>query len=152
MIEETGQVVEVHGEFAWVEHERTSSCGSCSVRKGCGTSAIAKVLGQRRVRLRVLNRIDAQIGDQVVVGIEEQGLLRSSLAVYAVPLLGLFAGALAGWLLGTSVFSLQSDGLSIAGSVIGFVVALLWLRRFSRHKEQDSGYQPVALRRHIRSG
>ncbi len=152
MIEETGQVVEVQGEFAWVEHERTSTCGSCSVRKGCGTSAIAKVLGQRRVRLRVLNRINAQIGDQVVVGIEEQGLLRSSLAVYAVPLLGLFAGALAGWLLGTSVFSLQSDGLSIAGSVIGFVVALLWLRRFSRHKEQDSGYQPVALRRHIRSG
>ena len=90
MIEENGQVVEVQGEFAWVEHERTSTCGSCSVRKGCGTSAIARVLGQRRVRLRVLNRINAAVGDQVVVGIAEQGLLRGSLAVYAMPLLGLF--------------------------------------------------------------
>ena len=152
MIEETGQVVEVRGEFAWVEHERSSTCGSCSVRQGCGTSAIARVLGQRRMRLRVLNRINAHVGDQVVVGIAEQGLLRGSLAVYAMPLLGLFAGALAGWLLGTSVFGLQSDGLSIAGSVIGFAAALFWLRRFSRRKEQDTGYQPVALRRHISTG
>ena len=57
MIEEQGQIVDVQGEFAWIESERTSTCGSCAVRKGCGTSAIAKVLGQRRVRLRVLNRI-----------------------------------------------------------------------------------------------
>jgi sigma-E factor negative regulatory protein RseC len=152
MIEESGQVVEVQGEFAWVEHERTSTCGSCSVRKGCGTSAIARVLGQRRVRLRVLNRINAAVGDQVVVGIAEQGLLRGSLAVYAMPLLGLFAGALAGWLLGTSVFELQSDGLSIAGAVLGFAGAMLWLRRFSRHSEQDETYQPVALRKHISTG
>ena len=152
MIEETGQVVEVQGEFTWVEHERTSTCGSCSVRKGCGTSAIAKMLGQRRVRLRVLNQINAHVGDQVVVGIAEQGLLRGSLAVYAMPLLGLFAGALAGRFLGTSVFALQSDGLSIAGAVTGFVAALFWLRGFSRRKEQDASYQPVALRRHISTG
>jgi len=152
MIEETGQVVEVQGEFAWIEHERSNTCGSCSVRKGCGTSAIARVLGQRRVRLRVLNHINAHVGDQVVVGIAEQGLLRGSLAVYAMPLLGLFAGALAGRFLGTSLFALQSDGLSIAGAVTGFAAALFWLRRFSRRKQQDASYQPVALRRHISTG
>jgi sigma-E factor negative regulatory protein RseC len=152
MIEETGQVVEVQGEFAWIEHERSNTCGSCSVRKGCGTSAIARVLGQRRVRLRVLNHINAHVGDQVVVGIAEQGLLRGSLAVYAMPLLGLFAGALAGRFFGTSVFALQSDGLSIAGAGIGFAAALFWLRRFSRRKQQDASYQPVALRRHISTG
>ena len=74
MIEEQGEVVEVQGEFAWIESERTTTCGSCAVRKGCGTSAIAKVLGQRRVRLRVLNRIDARVGDRVVIGIAESGL------------------------------------------------------------------------------
>jgi sigma-E factor negative regulatory protein RseC len=99
MIEETGQVVDVEGEFAWVESERSSTCGSCAVRQGCGTGAIARVLGRRRVRLRVLNRIGARTGDYVVIGVPGSGLVRGSLAVYAVPLSGLFAGALAGYAL-----------------------------------------------------
>lgn len=152
MIEEQGQVVEVQGEFAWIEGERTTTCGSCAVRKGCGTSAIAKVLGQRRVRLRVLNRINARVGDHVVIGIAESGLLHGSLAVYAVPLLGLFAGALAGQLLGNMVSAMPSDFFAIAGALGGFVTALAWLKRFSRDREKDAAYQPVALRQQIKTG
>ena len=152
MIEESGQVVAVQGEFAWIESERTTTCGSCAVRKGCGTSAIAKVLGQRRVRLRVLNRINASVGDDVVIGIAESGLVRGSLAVYAVPLIGLFAGALAGQLLGRQVFDTQSDLLAIFGAISGFVAALIWLKRFSRNTEKDAAYQPVVLRQQIRTG
>jgi sigma-E factor negative regulatory protein RseC len=150
VIEESGQVVEVQGEFAWIESERTSTCGSCAVRKGCGTSAIAKVLGQRRVRLRVLNRIHASVGDNVVIGVAESGLVRGSLAVYAAPLLGLFAGALAGQLLGKQLFGMSSDLLAIAGAIGGFVAALIWLKRFSRNTEKDTAYQPVVLRQQIR--
>ena len=142
----------MQGEFAWIESERTTTCGSCAVRKGCGTSAIAKVLGQRRVRLRVLNRINASVGDDVVIGIAESGLVRGSLAVYAVPLIGLFAGALAGQLLGRQVFDTQSDLLAIFGAISGFVAALIWLKRFSRNTEKDAAYQPVVLRQQIRTG
>jgi len=150
LIEESGQVVEVQGEFAWIESERTTTCGSCAVRKGCGTSAIAKVLGQRRVRLRVLNPINASVGDNVVIGITESGLVRGSLAVYAAPLLGLFAGALAGQLLGKQLFGMQSDLLAIAGAISGFIAALIWLKHFSRSTEKDTAYQPVVLRQQIR--
>jgi len=151
LIEESGQVVEVQGEFAWIESERTTTCGSCAVRKGCGTSAIAKVLGQRRVRLRVLNPINASVGDNVVIGITESGLVRGSLAVYAAPLLGLVAGALAGQLLGKQLFvGMQSDLLAIAGAISGFIAALIWLKRFSRSTEKDTAYQPVVLRQQIR--
>jgi sigma-E factor negative regulatory protein RseC len=152
MIEEQGQVVDVQGEFAWIESERSTTCGSCAVRKGCGTSAIAQVLGQRRVRLRVLNRINARVGDNVVIGIAESGVVHGSLAVYAVPLLGLFAGALAGQALGSAVLDMQSDLPAIAGAVAGFVAALAWLKRFSRARELDAAYQPVALRQQIRTG
>ncbi|MCG6901023.1 MAG: SoxR reducing system RseC family protein [Gammaproteobacteria bacterium] len=152
MIEEVGQVVAVQGEFAWIESERTSTCGSCAVRKGCGTSAIAQVLGQRRVRLRVLNRIHARVGDNVVIGIAESGVVRGSLAVYAAPLLGLFSGALAGQVLGSVVLELQSDLPAVAGAIAGFIAALAWLKRFSRDRESDVAYQPVALRLQIRTG
>jgi len=149
MIEETGQVVDVEGAFAWIESERTSTCGACNVRKGCGTAVLAKVLGQRRVHLRVLNRINAQIGDAVVIGISESGLVRGSLAVYAVPLAGLFAGAVAGDVLGQHYFPGGVDPLAIAGALAGLAAGLFWLKRFSRHTENDAAYQPVILRKQI---
>lgn len=153
MIEETGQIVDVQGAFAWVESERAGTCGSCAVRKGCGTGAIAKVLGQRRVRLRVLNRIEARVGDHVVIGITESGLLRGSLAIYVAPLSGLFAGALAGYALASRLYpEWPADPAAIAGAVAGFAAGLAWLRRFSRRTAADPDYQPVILRQQLRTG
>jgi len=153
MIEETGQIVDVQGAFAWVESERTGTCGGCAVRKGCGTGAIAKVLGQRRVRLRVLNRIEARVGDHVVIGITESGLLRGSLALYVAPLSGLFAGALAGYALASRFYpEWPADPAAIAGALAGFAAGLAWLRRFSRRTAADPAYQPVILRQQLRTG
>ena len=149
MIEESGRVVAVEGDFAWIESERTSVCGSCAVRKGCGTSAIARVLGQRRTRLRVVNCINARVGDEVVVGISESGLVRGSLAVYAAPLAGLFAGALAGHFAGRQMLATGSDLVAVAGALAGFIAALFWLKRFSRKTEKDAAWQPVVLRLHM---
>jgi len=149
MIEETGQVVDVQDAFAWIESEHTSTCGACNVRKGCGTAVLAKVLGQRRVHLRVLNRINARVGDTVVIGISESGLVRGSLAVYAVPLAGLFAGAIAGDVLGQHYFPGGADPLAIAGALAGLAAGLFWLKRFSRRTENDAAYQPVILRQQI---
>jgi len=150
MIEESGKVVAVQGDYAWIENERKTACGSCAVQKGCGTSAIAKLYGQRRMRLRVLNRIHAHIGDNVVVGISESGLVRGSLVVYAVPLAGLFAGALAGHFAGNQFLAGGSDLLAAGGALLGFSGALLWLRRFSQTVGHDDAYQPVVLRQHIK--
>ena len=152
MIEETGQIVEVQGDFAWVESERSSTCGGCSVRNGCGTAALARVLGQRRVRLRVLNHINARVGDTVVVGIAESGLVRGSLAVYVVPLAAFLGGALAGQFLGDYFFAVESDIAAISGAAAGLVAGLAWLKRFSRATATDASFQPVILRRQIMTG
>ena len=149
MIEESGQVVELEGEFAWIESERSTTCGGCAVRKGCGTGVIARVLGQKRVRLRVVNRIGAVVGDRVVIGISESGLLRGSLAVYAAPLAALFAGALAGHFVGGYLGSAVRDPLAIAGAVAGLLAGLVWLRGFSRRTGNHEAYQPVVLRKQL---
>ena len=99
MIEETAKIVELEGEFAWVETQRKSACGACAVNKGCGTATIAKVLGKKRTRVRAINRLNAKLGDEVVIGIQEQALVRGSIAVYAVPLVFLLLGGMLGeWL------------------------------------------------------
>jgi sigma-E factor negative regulatory protein RseC len=104
------------------------------------------------MRLRVVNRINARVGDTVVVGISESGLVRGSLAVYAAPLAGLFAGALAGHFAGTQVLASGSDLMAIGGALAGFLVALFWLKRFSQTTKTADAYQAVVLRQHIATG
>lgn len=146
MIEETGRVVAVEDGYAWIETEPAGACGSCSVRRGCGTSALASLFGRRASPLRVVNDVNAAVGDGVVIGIEEAGLVRGSLAVYTAPLAGLFAGGLLGRYVAGFVMPAAGETASILGALAGLVAGLAWLRRFSRHTEQDARYQPVILR------
>jgi len=152
MIEETGQVVDVQGEFAWIESGRSSTCGGCSVRSGCGTAVLARVLGQRRIRLRAVNHINARVGDMVVVGIAESGLVRGSLAVYVAPLAAFLGGGLAGHFLGAGLSTAGSDIAAIGGAFAGLAAGLAWLQRFSRATATDASFQPVILRRQIMTG
>ncbi|MDV3238395.1 MAG: SoxR reducing system RseC family protein [Gammaproteobacteria bacterium] len=146
MIEETARVVAAEGEFVWVETQRQSTCGGCAARQGCGTATLAKVLGRRRTRVRALNRDAARVGDRVVVGIDEQALVRGSLAVYAVPLLGLLAGGVLGALVQTRL-QLAGEALTLIAGVAGLIAGLLWVKGFTRRIRGDSRYQPVVLRR-----
>lgn len=147
MIEETARVVRVEDGETWVETERQSTCSGCSVEKGCGTATLSKVLGQRRTQVRVINELPLQVGDQVVIGIREQALVRGSLRVYAVPLLLLLTGAVLGELGGSSGLWASAEAASAALGVAGLVAGLIWLGRFSRRIQQDTDYQPVVLRR-----
>jgi len=146
MIEETARVVAAEGEFVWVETQRQSTCGGCAARPGCGTATLAKVLGRRRTRVRALNRDAARVGDRVVVGIDEQALVRGSLAVYAVPLLGLLAGGVLGALVQTRL-QLAGEALTLIAGVAGLIAGLLWVKGFTRRIRSHSRYQPVVLRR-----
>lgn len=143
MIEERGRVIFAEAGYAWIEAERRTTCGSCIANQECGTATLAKVLGQRRTRLRVLTPIPVQAGDEVIIGVAENALIRSSLTVYMVPLLMMFVGAL----VGDRVFSVDSEGmivlLAIGGLWGGFVG--VWL--LTRGMQTDSRFQPVVLRR-----
>jgi sigma-E factor negative regulatory protein RseC len=150
LIEESGRVVDVEDGYAWIETEPASACGSCAAGKGCGTSALAKLFGHRPAPLRVANSINAGIGEHVVIGIQEAGIVRGSLAVYTAPLAGLFIGALLGRYTGRMLGADMHEFASILGAVAGLAAALAWLRRFSRRTERDARYQPVILRRQLR--
>lgn len=147
MIEETAFVVESGGNYAWVETQRKSTCGSCSAKKGCGTGALSKVLGRKTARMRALNRIDAQPGEEVVVGLSEGALVQGSLVVYLLPLLGLFLFALLGQSLAAQLGQPSTEPLSIFFGLGGLVLGGLWVRRFSVKISHDPRYQPVILRR-----
>ncbi len=147
MLEETAQVVAVEGGQVWVETERRSSCSSCAVNKGCGSAALAKVLGQRRTRVRVLSDIPLRVGDRVLVGVHERAVVRGSLAVYAVPIVMLLLGAVLGELGARQFLWHNAELASLVLGSAGLVVGLWWLRVFSRRIRNSRDYQPVVLRR-----
>lgn len=136
-------MIAVEGGLAWVETERRSACDSCSVRSGCGSGVLAKVIGRRLNQVPALNRVGARPGDAVIVGIAERSLLRGSLAVYAVPLLAMLGAALGGELLLPGWGEAGVVGAGALGLGAGFV----WLRGFAARIGKDPRYQPVILRR-----
>ncbi len=147
MIEETAVVTRVENGLAWIETQRRSSCSACTISTGCGTSAIARMLGKRRAGMWVRDTQALQIGDVVVVGLEESSLVRGSLTVYAFPLFALFAAAGFGWLLfrwwGAAYTEIWQITFSLAGLAGGFA----YLRRITRAWQQQQRFQPVVLRR-----
>lgn len=139
MITETGKVVAVDGDKAWVQTIRTSACQDCSARTGCGQRALASVSGGRANQVLVNNRSGARVGEEVVLGIDEQSLLRASVMVYGLPLLLMVGFCIAGyqWFGG-------SDLSAIIGALTGMAVGF-WLVRGWQSGASEQ-YQPRMLR------
>ncbi|PLX62990.1 SoxR reducing system RseC family protein [Sedimenticola selenatireducens] len=147
MIEESAIVTATNGEFARVETQRATSCGSCEAKSTCGTSALAKVFGNRRTVVEVLNPIGAVTGDRVVVGLDESALTRASFFFYIVPLILLLAGGILGQWFAETISLQSTEPLSIICGLLGLLIGLVWLRWFAFKTSRSSSYQAVILRR-----
>ncbi|WP_323751267.1 SoxR reducing system RseC family protein [Marinobacter sp.] len=139
MITETGKVIALQGPQAWVQTIQISACESCSARAGCGQRALAAVSGGKANQVLVLNTGDAQVGDEVVIGVDEQSLLTASLAVYGVPLLFMVLMSIGGYrLLG------EMDLVAIVGALLGLATGF-WLVRRWQSRSGDR-FQPHMVR------
>lgn len=147
MIEETARVIQCQDQYAWVETVRKSACNSCSMNKGCGTGAISKVFGEKRTQLKVINKINASVGDDVLVGIDESALLTGSLLVYLLPIVSLLGFALLGELMAKQLLIDNRDLFSIVFGIFGLGLAMWWVRRKTSNLEHANHYQAVIIRR-----
>ena len=147
MIEEHGLIVALEGDSAWVETRRRSACGSCESEQGCGTALLAQALGNRTVRVRADNTLGAGLGEQVVLGLDETAMVRASLVLYLIPLLGLLIGAALGTAGAERWLSGHAELTSIITGSLGLIGGLLWGRRFGLRAQQSRRYQAVVIRR-----
>jgi sigma-E factor negative regulatory protein RseC len=133
MIEEQVVITSIDQNGAWVEGMQQSACGSCSAKAGCGQHAMTQ-LG-RKVTLwlpleHLLDTMDFNIGQQVVVGLPEGAILRSTVVLYGVPLIALVLGAIIGhgaWGEVGSIF------MSVVSMLIGFKLAQYWSMKNKQH-------------------
>ena len=148
MIEENATVLDCDGAFAWVEASRKSVCGQCSANKGCGTHVLSKVIGNRVNRVRVLNRVNAHVGDEVTIGMPETTFLKTSLMTYMLPLFMMIGLAMLGNVLAKQLLW-AANTTEILFAISGLIISLWWLRRFNKKVQYDQRYQPVVLRKNI---
>lgn len=147
MIEESAVVVARDGKFAEVQALRRSACGHCGARSACGTSLLDRFLGRRPLQMRVVNAVQASVGEQVVIGVPEAALLRAATSAYLVPLAALIFGAILGQELSNASGYWSSEPASLVGGLVGFAAALFWLKRDSARLGADPRYRAVLLRR-----
>lgn len=141
MIEERGRVIAVESGAVWVETLRRSTCSGCSINAGCGQGLLERLgVGSGRGRVRAVSSLKLAPGDEVVLGVGEDLLLKSALLFYLSPLLGLFALALLAARIGLG------EPLIIVAGLAGFLLAWLFVCRTARRHSNDPAMQPVVLR------
>jgi sigma-E factor negative regulatory protein RseC len=145
MITEDAIVISIENDETWIETQRKSACGHCSASAGCGTSVLSKVIGNKHSRMRAINKVDAKVGDRVVIGLNEGALLKGAYMTYLLPLLYLIAFAIFGDMLLTRLQMQGSELLVIIFAAAGFYLGLKHLKRFSQSISNNESYQPVIL-------
>ena len=147
MITENAIVVSVVNNETWIETQRKSVCGQCNANKGCGTSVLAKVVGNKLSRMKAINNINAQAGDEVIVGLNEKSLLKGAFMTYLLPLMFLILFAVTGKVISTYLQIQNNELLIIGFAVFGFYIGMRQLRKFSLAIKNDENYQPVILKK-----
>lgn len=126
-IVESGRVVAIEEAGVWVETMRSSACGSCAARSGCGHRTLAGILTSDKglVRARDSKRLRAaacSINDRVEISIRGSTLTRGALLLYGGPLgLGVVFAALQ-----TNDSDLHVAVAFFLGLTVGFLF-LRWL-------------------------
>lgn len=141
MIEEKAVVVGITGNSVVVEASRNSACGQCASKSGCGQSSVAQWAASKMVNISVENpnEIAVSIGDDVIVGINEQSFLKASLLLYLVPLLIMFA---VGFLM-TSLHFVEP--VVILSSFVALLSGFYLIKIYTRRLAKDSAYQLTLL-------
>ena len=94
-LRESGVVVSIKDDFAFVKTQRTTGCSGCSSQSGCGTSALSKLFVREKSEpLKVSLTQPCEVGDEVELLLDESRLLKHSFMAYGLPLIGMFIGAL----------------------------------------------------------
>ena len=142
MIEERAVILSLDNvsSNATLEIERKNACGLCGQTRGCGNSIWGKLFAHQSSAFKAQNRINAKVGDSVIVGINEQALLKSAMLLYIVPLVTLFIGAI----LMQQLF--KTNAYAMLGALLGLVLGLLWVKGHTMSSRYFKLQQPVILR------
>lgn len=148
MIEERARVIAVENNQLLLEAQTRTACNACAAKQGCGTSVLSRWVGRKFTRFQAANTVNARVGDEVVVGLAEEAMLKGSVFVYLLPLLAMIGFAL----LADSLISADAasrDLLVLISAISGFALMLVISRLLLATGSNKSRLTPVVIRKNI---
>ncbi len=122
MIQEEAYVEEVGEGVVWVVKNRTSGCSACS--QACLSSITSSIFAGKQFRLQIHSKLALHAGDKVMLGIDDDGLVRVSFGIYLLPLLFFFTGAMFG------VYAFTSELAGVFGGLLGLLLCFAGYKTF----------------------
>ena len=145
---EKATVLSCEPDALWVAADKTSACGSCKAKSGCGTSLLAK-LGTEQIAVRAtlppaLIRQHFTEGEWIELAIDRYAFVKVALLMYMVPLAGL--------LLGVLLLQGADDWQVAVGASAGLLLGGWLTSVLLKHWRNAESLQPVVLRRCLLEG
>lgn len=126
--------------LATIEVVRKTACGICGKTRGCGNAIWGKIFAHKMTSFKAENSIGALVGQHVIVGIDENAVMKSALLLYMAPLVTMFIGAIL-----VSQFNVSAV-MEIIGAVIGLLVGYFWVKAHVTGRDYYQDQQPKILR------
>jgi sigma-E factor negative regulatory protein RseC len=145
MITESAVVTRCDGKLVELELQRNSTCGQCELSKGCGTGALGRLLGRRSKPILIETEHDLKPGDRLQLGLSESALVKASLIIYGLPLLGMICAGLLATLL------TASEGLVVVAAIAGFFAGFK-IANFLTLALEDAKFKPYIIDIHMNPG
>lgn len=127
----TGIVKAIKGDEVIIELVRHSACGDCGM---CGHSHESKC-----VEVKATNNIGATVGEEVMVEMPDQNLVKVAMVVYTVPLIALIVGVMLGNLMITQMQGQEKELMSFAVGAVFMAGTFFWVKHYDKkaaHKYQ----------------
>ncbi len=138
MLRESGRVVALDDGAVWVETVRSSACGRCAAKAGCGHGALSRA-GSKTGLIRALESStcpasDCAVGDEVSIELPEEAVLQGSLLIYGLPLVLGMAAAMLG--------QAYSESWAPLGFVVGMAAGFLGIRWLPVLQARQEQFEP----------
>ncbi len=141
MIEEQVRVIESSKDYVWVESLGNSACGTCSVKAGCGQQLLKHFGMNKALRIK-MNKIHSLThDDQIIIGINERALIKTSILVYGLPLIMFIL-----MVFGTHTFLEFSEPLVIIAGLFGLIIGFILSSFYTKIFDTKYHLEPVFLR------
>lgn len=136
-MKEDGVVLELKDDMAIVQVKRSSACDNC---KCCHVADQAEFMSAK-----ALNKVQAKVGDRVVIEIEQKEVLAASAIVYIVPIILMILGYVLGSYLGKVFFKTYSQEVGIIFGFTFLAFSYLIVMLTEKRAAKTRWLQPVVV-------
>ena len=138
MLKQKAEVIAVQTDAILVQSQIKTSCSSCAAKSSCATGTVAASMAPLYSQLTVplskpFSADCVAVGDEVVIAVTEQLVVRTALYVYLLPVICFIASISVAQLLLPDASELLLAGVGFVASYL----SLRWAKRRLARQEQD---------------